>query len=147
MPLKGQLQEDHIPVNKYTMSVVGLVPLLFTTISGLEEETDVVDLPDRTRASGGNTKPGEFTAMMPAHHTTEILAMEAWVLEGVDPVSSTYKKPVNLAIQSGSGGIQRLITINGCWPSKVKTPDLDFENEGEMAVYEFTFQFDSLIRL
>jgi hypothetical protein len=147
MGIKGTLNPDHIPVNKYTFAVVGLLPLVFTQISGLEEEIDVVDLPDRTRASGGNTQPVEFTVMQPAWHTAEVLAMEVWFEEGKDPISSTLKKPVTLTIQSGTGNIRRLYTLTGVWPSKRKTPDLDYENEGEGAFIEWTFQCDSIIAL
>lgn len=145
MTIKGTLQPDHIPVNKFSFAVVGLIPLLFTQISGLEEELDVIDLPDRTRASGGNTQPVEFTVMQPAWHTAEVLVMELWFEEGKDPVSSTLKKPVILTLTSGTGSIKRLLTLNGVWPSKRKTPDLDIDNEGEGAFYEWTFQCDSVI--
>lgn len=145
MGLKGTIKPDHINVNKYQFAVVGILPLIFTKISGLEEELDVVNLPDRTRASGGNSQPIEFTAMQPAHHTGEVAAMEVWFLEGHDPVLPTYKKPVTLSILSGSGGIVRSYTVLGVWPSKRKTPDLDMSNEGEMAEIEWTFQADSVI--
>ena len=89
--MKGVLAPDHIPKNKYELRVRGLPPITFTAVSGLEEELDKVDLPDRTGASGGNTKNGEFTARMPTHHTTERIALEAWFAECQDPVPRTYK--------------------------------------------------------
>jgi hypothetical protein len=146
MTIKGILQPDHIPVNKFSFAVVGLIPLVFTQVSGLEEEMDVVDLPDRTRASGGNSQPFEFTAMQPAWHTAEVLAVEAWYEEGRDPISSSLKKPVIVTLSSGTGAIKRLLNLNGVWPSKIKTPDLDIDNEGEGAFYEVTFQCDGIIR-
>ena len=145
MGIKGTINPDHIPSNKYQLIVVGLPPILFTAISGIEEEIDVVDLPDRTRASGGNTQPVEFTAMQPMHHTVEYLVMEAWFEENKDPISITAKKLATLVHQSGRGTTIRSYTITGLWPSKRKLPDLDFENEGEMAQVEWTLQADSLL--
>lgn len=145
--LKGAIKPDHIPVNKYVMSVVALLPLTFTEISGIEEETDVIDLPDRTRASGGNSQPFEFTVMQPMHHTAEVAAMEVWFQEGKDPVTPTFKKPVTLRYISGTGAIERQYAILGAWVSKRKLPDLSMENEGEMAQIEWTFQADSLLPL
>lgn len=145
MPLKGQIQPDHIPNNKYSLRVVGLVEIIFTEISGLEEVLDVVDLPDRTRASGGNSQAFEFTAILPLHHDIAYFAMEAWLVEGKDPVSSTYKKSATLTLTSGTGLKKRSYTITGLWVSGRKLPDLSFENEGEMAVAEYTFQADEVL--
>lgn len=145
MPLKATLKPDHIPVNKYTLSIVGIIPLTFTSISGLEEEIDTVELPDRTKATGGNTKPVEITLNAPLHHTAENVALEAWYREAQDPVTSTYKKVATLTLQSGTGAIRRTFTLLGCWLSKRKTPDLEMENEGDMAVVEWTMQIDQVV--
>ena len=102
--MKGDVQPDHIPVNKYQLIVVGLPPLYFHQISGIEEELERTTLPDRTSASGGNTGPVEFTVMHPMHHAIEEAALEAWFQEGQDPVSPTYKKPATLIHLSNSGG-------------------------------------------
>lgn len=145
MTLKGRIQPDHIPVNKYELLVSGFVPLLFTQISGIEEEIDTVELPDRTRASGGNTQPFDFTAMQPMHHTAEVAVMEAWLEENKDPISATAKKTATLVHLSGTGTTIRSYTLTGVWPSKRKLPDLDFENEGEMALIEWTLNADSAL--
>ena len=36
MPLKGLIDPDHIPVNKYELAVIGLPTIQFTSISGME---------------------------------------------------------------------------------------------------------------
>ena len=145
MPLKGAIQPDHIPSNKYVLAVIGLIPFTFTQISGFPDETDVVDLPDRTKASGGQQKAFEFTAMIPAHHTAEVAALDVWLQEGRDPVTPTYKKPCTYTMQSGSGRILRQSSLLGVWLSGKKHPEMSMENEGEMAVFEYTFQVDSII--
>lgn len=145
MGIKAVLKEDHIPVNKYQLLIGGIVALTLTKISGIEEEVDVVELPDRTKASGGNTKAGEFTAESPMHHDAEIAALEIWYVEGQDPVVLTYKKAATLVMTSGSGGKKRSYSLIGLWISKRKLPDLEFANEGEMAVAEWTFQYDTVL--
>ena len=144
--MKGSIQPGHIPVNKYTLLFVGLPTLTPTEISGLEEELQTVDLPDRTKASGGNTGPSEFTMMIPAHHTVEILAMEAWFAEGQDPVTPTYKKAGSLLMESGSlVGPTRTINLMGAFVTKRKMPDLEMANDGDMATYEWTISVDQIL--
>ncbi len=144
--MKQTLQPDHIAVNNYQLIVVGGPPLIqFVTIDGFEEELETVDLPDRTTASGGNTKSIEFTATHPKHHTVEDAFLEAWFLEGQDPVSPTYKKAATLVIQSISRLVTRSYNLIGLYPSKRKTSDLDMANEGELNSTEWTFKCDRII--
>ena len=37
MVMQGTVQPGHIPVNNYELIVVGLPPIVFSTISGLED--------------------------------------------------------------------------------------------------------------
>tara|TARA_Y100000004_G_scaffold185525_1_gene235835 strand:- start:546 stop:989 length:444 start_codon:yes stop_codon:yes gene_type:complete len=145
MGIKAVLNPDHIPTNKYQMIIVGMPSITFTNISGLELEVDMVDLPDRTRATGGNPKAVEFTATMPMHHAVELAAMEIWFEEAQDPVSLTYKKAGTLIMTSGSGDIVKTYSMIGIFCSKRKLPDLSFESEGDMAEVEWTFQVDTLL--
>lgn len=137
------INPDHIPVNRFELIVPGLVPpvsIVFTTVSGFEEELQTVDLPNRTRASGGNVSAFEFTATHPLHHTDEVIAMEAWFKETI-VVSPGYKKAGTLRMTSLMG-IPRTYGLVGVFPSKRKMPDLDMNNEGEIALIEWTFQCD-----
>lgn len=142
MVLKGAVQPGHIPVNNYELIVVGLPKILFTQISGIEEETQKVNLPDRTVASGGNKLPVEFTGMSFEHHRVEVAALEFWRIEGVDPVSVTYKKLANLIKKNIHGTIVSTKTLIGLWVTKRKDADLDLANEGEPAMVEWSFSAD-----
>ena len=144
MSLKATLQPDHVNVNKFTFTVIGLVPLVFTMVSGMEEAIDAVTLPDRTMASGGNSKPVEFTGKTPMHHTLEYLALEAWFEEG-KVVTITYKKAATLEIFSGSEATKRRYSLLGVWITKRKLPDLEMSDEGAMAEAEWTFSADSVV--
>jgi hypothetical protein len=147
MAAKGTIKGDHIPVNKYQLLVAGLVPVTFTKISGIESELETVDLPDRTKATGGNVKTIEFTAEVPMHHVIEQTALEAWFREGQDPVSPGYKKVGTLVAMSNTGRITRSYSILGVFASKRGLPDFEMENEGEMAVVTWTFSADDILPL
>lgn len=145
--MKQTLLPDHIPVNNFDLIVVGAPVLQFVTFDGLEEELDTVDLPDRTKASGGNTKAIETTATHPMHHTIEDAYLELWFAEGQDPVIPTYKKAATLLNRSISRLNVRSFNCIGMFPSKRKTPDNDMANEGELAVKEWTFMIDRVLPL
>lgn len=145
--MKGDIQPDHMPVNKYEFLVIGLIPLTAVEVSGIEDELETTQLPDRTVASGGNRGPTEFELTMPLHHTAEQAAMEVWFKEGQDPVLPTYKKPCTLIHKSISGNAQRSFTLLGVFPKKRKLPDLDKANEGEMASVVWTFSADDVFPL
>lgn len=143
--MKGVIDPDHIPVNKYTLKFLGFVDLTPVEISGLEDTLQTTDLPDRTRASGGNREMSECTIKLPMHHTVEQAAMEVWFRESQDPVSPTYKKTGTLIMERISGSGDRSFTIVGVFPSKRVLPDLEMANEGEMTVVEWTLSVDDII--
>jgi len=143
--VKGVLAPDHIPKNKYQLLIRGLPPITFTAVAGLEEELEAVDLPDRTKASGGNTKPIEFTARMPTHHVTERIAMETWFRECQDPVLPSYKKIGTLVKQSISSLATVSYMLHGLFLTKRGTQDLEMENEGELDEIEWTLSADQII--
>jgi len=145
--MKGTIKPDHIPVNKYKLLVLGLPEITATEISGLEDELQTTELPDRTVASGGNRGPTEFTIMVPMHHTVEQAAMEVWFRESQDPVLPTYKKAGTIIHYSISGQVDRTYSLIGVFPSKRATPDLEMANEGEMAAVEWTLKVDDVLPL
>jgi hypothetical protein len=144
--MKGDIQPGHIAVNHYELLVTGLPPLTPVSIGGLEEELDTVDLPDRTKATGGDTQPVETEIMIPAHHHIEIAAMEAWYQECKDPVTPTHKKVATLVLKSHvDGQVPRTFTWLGTMITGRSTPDLEKANEGEMASYTYSISIDELI--
>lgn len=143
--MKGVIQSDHIPLNKYTLAFIGMVPLTPIEISGLEEELETMEMPDRTVATGGNTKATEFTMVIPAHHLLEQAAMEAWFLEGQEPVSPAYKKVGTLIMQSVSGAKVRSFSLIGTFTKGRALPDLEMANEGEMAGITWTMSVDQIL--
>jgi len=145
--MKGEILADHIPLNKFELRVAGLVAITALTISGLEEELDVTELPDRTVASSGEKKPSEFELAVPMHHTVEFLGMEAWYKEGQDPILPTYKKPCTLIHKSVGGTNNRTFTLLGVFVKARKLPDLDKANEGELAMVTYTMSVDEIIPL
>ena len=143
--MKGVIDPDHIPLNKFQLIVLGLPAFTFTSLSGLEEELDKVNLPDRTVRSGGRTQPVEFDVMLPLHHTVQRLAMEAWFQETQDPVSPTYLKPGTLILPSLSGGTIVSYSFPDLFPSKRGVPDFEFDNDGEMAELTWTLNASDML--
>lgn len=144
MAIKSTIQPDHFQVNKYTLLVAGLPPVLFTTIGAIESELDDTERPDRTRASGGREKPGETEVTQPAHHLIERAAMEAWFEECKDPVSPTHKKLGTLTVQSQSGLLLMSYALIGLKIMKRALPELDLSNDGEMGEITWTLTYDEV---
>jgi hypothetical protein len=142
--MKGAIDPNHIPVNNFELLVLGLPGFTFTEISGMEDEIQKAEMPDRTVATGGNRGPTEFTAMLPLHHRTQQAAMEIWFREGQDPVSPLYKKVGTLLMKSIEGTTVASFAVAGLWPYKRKKPDLEMGNEGELAQVEWTFSADDV---
>lgn len=144
--MKHILQPDHIPTNKFTLVVAGLgTTITFTSVGSFEREIDKVDLPDRTAASGGRTKPIEFEVKVPTHHLIEISEMDRWHEEGQDPVSPTYKKAGTVMMTSISGVQQYVGTLLGLWVSKDSTPELEMNAEGDMSEKTYTLSADDFM--
>ena len=140
--MKGAIAPDHIPVNKYQLLVAGVLPLTITEISGIEDELQTTELPDRTIASGGNRGPSEVEIKIPEHHLVEQAAMEVWYKEAQDPVSPTYKKDGSLIKFSLSGNVLRTFSLMGVFPKKRGQPELAMSNEGEASLITWTLSVD-----
>lgn len=144
--MKAIIQSDHIPVSKYRFQPVGLPPILFTMVGAFEQEMDTIDLPDRTKASGGRAKPGDTDVKVPQHHVVEVAAMDGWYEEGKDPVTLTYKKPGTMSYISLSGIVVQTYTVLGCWLNKRATPDAELENEGDLAEMTYGMCWDDVVK-
>ncbi len=140
--MKGVIKPDHMPTNKYELVIIGMPPLTPTTMSGLEDELETFDMPDKTVVSGGNRKAGEFEITIPLHHKVEMAAMELWFQEGQDPVSPLYKKPGTAIYKSISGTVISAYALIGAQVVKRKLPDADMGSEGEIALATWTIKLD-----
>jgi hypothetical protein len=148
MSLKGRIDPDHIPANKYELAIIGLLTTVtFIEVSGLEQEVGVIDLPDRTRASGGQRSASEITVKVPAHHSAEVIAMDRWWQESQDPISILAKKSGTMTYTSGTGIIERAYSLVGAWPSKRTLPEAVMLDPGAMQVLEYTIQIDDFRRI
>jgi hypothetical protein len=153
MSLKGTIPVNHFPENLYKILITGvpaypgfLVPI---KVSDIEEELEVVMLPDRTYEPGGQTKPGKLTITIPLHDSIAQGYMETWYYHSQQPVNPTYKKAmtiINRGIMDGSGfGLltsQRTMGYTGCFPNKFRASALDMEGEGKMVVVDWEICFD-----
>lgn len=143
--MKGQIQPNVITVNRYKMTILGIVDLTPVTITGIDDELEVVKLPDRTVASNGQRKASSFTMGIPVHHQLEQFAMEAWFVESQDPISPTYKKICTLEMSAISGTGSRSFTLMGVFPTKRAIPALALTDEGTMATMEWFMSIDNVL--
>lgn len=144
MGIKGVIQPDHVQTNKYDLRVIGLPPLVITAISGIEEELDTTDLPDRTKATGGRTKPVEFDITIPAHEIVTQKAFELWFEECKDPVTPTHKKIGTLTTFTQSNLPLVAFTLDAMMPIKRALPDLEMEGDGEMSEHVWSMSADEV---
>jgi hypothetical protein len=146
MSIKGVIKENRVQTNKFTALIQpGVGQVLFTAMSGLEEELDAVELPDRTMRSGGRKKTIEFDATQPMHHDIEVLSMEAWYRECQDPVSPLHLKIMTLILWDQQGLPRRRVTLFNVWVKKRVHSDLELEGDGEMGTITWTLQADELM--
>lgn len=145
MAIKGVILPDHVQVNKYLYQVVGLPDLVLTAISGIEEELQTTDLPDGTKGAGGRTLPVEYDITLPAHHTVQQRAMEQWFRQCKDPIDPAHKKLATLTLFTQSNNPLVSFTLPNTFPMKRGLPDLELENEGEMAGFVWSMSSDEVI--
>lgn len=135
MTIEGTLAPNHIQVNKYKFDVPGLPPLRIVGIGALEKELDTSEAPDRTPNSGGRTKPLEFDITVPLHEELTVAAFSDWFTEAEGPkISPTHKKTPVLSLLRQDGTVGRSYVIELAFPFKEALPDLEEDNEGEMAM-------------
>lgn len=146
MSLKGTIQDGHMPRNKYTLTLVGVLgDITFLKVTGLETEIDAADMPDRTWASGGQESHTELEVEIPMHHAGDVTAMEVWFQEAQDPVSSTYKKVGTLTFTSNNNSRELSWQLVGCWCFKRSLSDAEMASEGEQMTITYGIKVDSLI--
>jgi len=143
MTLKGKIKDNHIPLNKFELLVAGLPQITLITTDDIEESINVIEMPDRTKRSGGQTSAVEFTGTIPMHHDVEVAALEAWYKQGQDPVQEGYLKAGSMMWYRNDGSPRPFELIN-LWVSGRTIPGGDMENDGEPAMLTFTFQADEV---
>lgn len=144
--MKGKIRPNHIAKNSFELIIVGILAPKLSPIEvgDISDVLDVVDLPDRTRASGGNKQAGDFTILIPSHHDIEIAACEAWFKEAQSPVSAVYKKTGVFNKKTLDGKVRRSYALTGAFISERNMTTVSLENEGEMDAVEFKINFDDI---
>ena len=145
MSLKRTIRADHMPVNNYRLNVTNMIPIVFISVEGLDEELETVDLPDRTARSGGNTKAGSFTAKIMLHHTNEVAALERWYKDSQHPVKPDYLKNATLTFWSLTDQKSKTYALTDVFPHKRAISNADMNDEGKPAEATWTFRFTEVI--
>lgn len=146
MPMKGQIQEDHISTSDFTLSIPGLPDMVVTKVSGLDEELETSMQADRTNASGGITKAiPDWTFTVPAHHGETDVALEAYFRQCQLSLPG-YKRPWTLSFRSVNGNRRYTMTLLGSFLRRRVTPEGDMEGEAPTAYIEWGASTDQIAR-
>ncbi len=148
MAAKGVIKGDHIPLNKFELAMLNrglLTRFTAIRISGIEEELDHVDLPDRTTRSGGRTKPGTIEMDLPMHDLLAQGIMEEWFAGSQDPVDPGYLRPCTAIFPSLTGQTIATYSLIEVFPIKRGVPQFEMGNEGEMAIVTWTLAYSDVI--
>lgn len=148
MPSKGYIKPDIFTKSKYWLIIPGMIgvngpELTVLSVGALEEEMEVIELPDRTRATNGHTKPLTFDVVTPAHHLEEQAQWELWWSACHDPVSFDAYRYGTLVQQSVSGGSTRSITLDRLFITKKSTSDLEMSNDSDYSTVTWTLSADN----
>jgi len=143
--LKGVIKPDHVMDSKFTLQMVGMIPITVITIGDIDEEMDASETPDRSRRSGGRTKPVAFDITIPMHHATERAAMEVWYRMGKDPINPAYKKVGALIGYTQSGVAFVKYTFTGMWLTKRGIPGFDRGGEGAVQMLTYGCSADEVV--
>lgn len=145
MAIKNVLKPNRVQANKFQLTIQpGIGAPTFTKISGLEEELDKVDLPDRTSRSGGRSKPLEFEVEQPMHHDVEVAQMEAWYAMCKATLPGHLKLGI-LVLFDEWGVPRRRRTLTNLWVGKRKDTDQDLNDEGAMSTITWTLHADEML--
>lgn len=151
--LKNTIAGSHIPDNLFKLTPVYPpfpTGLTIIKISGIKEELENSDMPDRTWATGGQTKPISFTVEVPMHHAVEQIYWEDWYQAGQanQGVRDDYKRDCNLTNIPITGltgsGFVRLWGISGVGIVSRELPDLDMNGEGKLTTIKYEMKADSI---
>lgn len=143
--LKGVVMQNHVQDNKFTLTMVGMIPITVITLGGIEEEMDASDTPDRSHRSGGRTKPVAFDITTPMHHVAELKAMELWFRQGKDPISPLHRKVGAIVAYTQSGLPFVKYTLLETWIEKRGLPEFDLGGDGAVQFITWGMSADEVL--
>ena len=146
MGIRAKLKPEKILNNDFDLLIPGVPPLVVLGVTGLEDELDTAEMPDRTKVSGGRRKPFEIEVKLAEHHVEEMLAMNTWYTQSEVRLPG-YKRVGTLIKTSESGFLSAKYTLLGIFPTKRSDSDLDFNSEGELSEITWTISVDSRISI
>ena len=146
---KGSLSVGYIPNNKFTLSIpeLGVGDLKIIEVSGIEQELETVELPDKTVATSGRAGIVEFTIKIPAHEDGAIAALDRWFMQCRGTVATDYKKDGTLALQNTYGDAVSSWAISGMFPMKRTLPEMNAAGAGDLSMSEWAFKADDVSKL
>lgn len=129
--------QDPYRAMKFRVSILGIGDIGFSKISGLSQESDVIEYRNGNqtltmRKYPGLIKQGEVTLERGVSSATDMFALLAWreaasttiAGAGVDGLSA-YKLPVDVQVMDRTGDKSYIIHLDAAWPKSIEYSDLD----------------------
>lgn len=121
---------------------VSITEFNFVRIGEIADETGMIDLPDNTRQSDGYTKAGETEIELAMHDTESVQVMDI-LRELARNGSAGYKADFLLTYDTANNETVRGKQLTGVFVTAKSSPEITQGEEGEMATFTYTVQYDS----
>jgi len=144
--LRNKLPGHPIIPARFVLSFETKEDITFTSISGLEQEIDAAESPDRTAHSTGIAKNVTLTVKCASHDDASISAMYEWYDECWGNVSEGYKKTGTLAFEDNRGIARKVYYLEGAWLKKFADDEAQMEESSKIHETEFSVSVDIVTR-
>ena len=121
-------QGDFNLSNRFSFEIDGVIVAGIHTVSGLEDESEVVQYKDADgtlRSRPGNHKPGKMTVTRDFSTTSEWYRWRKAVLDG-----KVERKSISVIFHNDAGEEAGRMNFYNCWPSKWNGPSLNSKSSG-----------------
>jgi hypothetical protein len=143
---KGAVQPNAAMTNSYLLIVLGLPDTVWKSIGALKEELITATMADQTVQSTAVTKAVSTEGETYAHHTAEIIALEAWWLM-CKTGAPLHKRAATVHLRDGAGTVVRSYLLDGMMITGRELPQLDAGGEGSGALIKWSLSIDAVIPL
>lgn len=143
--VKGEILPGAAPRSKFRVIFAGLPPFYASKFTGLESELEVLELPDRTRQSAGNTKASTADVAGMVHHTIEAAAWDGWWVQSQAGVAG-YKRAGTVEVLGPDDVPVAFYALAGVFPTKWMLGDLDKTSTDSVEI-TYSLSVDSVIKI
>lgn len=147
MAAKGDILPGAAVTNHFRLEILGLIPIPVTRVGELVREIVFAEMPDQTKQTTGQVKPGDSDFDVPAHHDAAVAALGGLITASATGLLGHKSAATLFILGADNSTVKRTILIDGFALMGVKTPELNAGDDGEMVALTYTFSYDGLVLL